>query len=102
MSKSIKKLLLNRETIRHLVDDEMGGVVGGWIPLPLPIASQLGCPRPLPQTAPGTNNPFFGTRLFCKPEPPRPRPQGPKSGGSCFGFFCPPGTMYTHAGPCVG
>ena len=62
MSKTVKKLQLRRETIQHLVHDDLIDVVGGVGP---------------------------GSWLFCRPKPgPNPPAPRPPSGGTCAGFQC--------------
>ena len=42
MKKAIKKLELNKQTIRLLAIDELGAVAGGWIRPPI----SWSCPQP--------------------------------------------------------
>ena len=77
MSNERKRLRLNRETLRHLNNDEMSLVYGG---------QKAG----------------FTLWMLCgKPPQPQPQPQPQPSGGSCMGFQCPPGTLQTMNFHCI-
>ncbi len=79
MSNERKRLRLNRETLRHLSNDELSYAYGGQ-PAAFTLFNLCG----------GGGKPA-----------PQPQPQPQPSGGSCVGFQCPPGTLQTMNFHCV-
>lgn len=47
MTKSTKKLSVNKQTLRVLVGDELSGVAGGWLRPPI----SWSCPQPPPSSS---------------------------------------------------